>query len=99
MTTPTRDTTDSGISEIVLMLLARPGARTRNELAEVLGISKRSLDRRIHGEIEWTAREVRVLASHYGLPINTLFEGAAALFRAPGQMSAYFPTDSRLIAA
>lgn len=59
------------------MLLWR--RETRVQLALLLGISLRTLGRRIAGELRWEAGELQRMADHFGVPVSRFYDGPDAL--------------------
>ena len=77
-------TVDTAISEVTRQaMLWRK--ESREQLAALLGLSLRSVARRLVGDIPWEAREIAVMAEHFGLPITTFYAGPDALFQAAGE--------------
>lgn len=72
------DTSISGVAEQAILWRKE----TREQLAKVLGVSTKTLGRRIVGDKPWTAREIALMAEHFGLPISTFYQGPDALFSA-----------------
>lgn len=53
---------------------------TRDEIAVLLGMSTKSLGRRISGSAPWEAWEVKTIADHFGIPVERFYEGADGFF-------------------
>jgi hypothetical protein len=76
-------TTDLAISEVTKQaMLWRK--ENREHLAALLGLSLRSVARRIAGDISWEAHEIKVMSDHFGLPVDTFYDGPDALFGGAG---------------
>ena len=76
----TTSTVDIAISEVTRQaMLWRK--ESREQLSAMLGLSLRSVARRLVGDIAWEAREIAIMAEHYGLPISAFYEGPDALFQ------------------
>ncbi len=73
----------------VLMTYRR---ENRLVVAALLGVSPKTLGRRLNGQLDWTAEEVSLLAEHFGVPIGVFYAGPHALLAGPGgEMSATLP--------
>lgn len=53
---------------------------SRTELAALLGCHVKTLNRRLGGSHHWTAWEVELIATHFGVPVNFLHAGPESLF-------------------
>lgn len=69
---------DRNIGRVVEHLMLRDGEKP-TDLALILGNSRKTVVRRISGELDWTATEVRLLAQHYRVPVAVLYAGPDAL--------------------
>ncbi len=69
------------IAAVVGHLLLRSDEST-SDLAAVLGVSEKTVKRRLAGSQEWTATEIAQLAQHFNVPVAILFAGPDALFAA-----------------
>lgn len=99
MADTTREAVNRRISGVVRHFLL-DADEPRARLAEALSCHPKTLQRRLGGAYDWTAWEVAVLAVHFDVPEQVFHDGPARLMAyLRGQLSAYFPTDSRLIAA
>jgi hypothetical protein len=81
--TPGRQTMQSEVNQrisgVTRHLLLLNEAR-REDVAVALGISKKTLDRRLRGVgDDWSAPEVAVLASYFKAPVALFYEGPEAL--------------------
>lgn len=52
----------------------------RVQLALLLGLSVKTINRRISGERPWEASEIKTMAEHFGIPVSAFYEGPDALF-------------------
>ncbi len=48
-------------------------------VAALLGVSPKTLGRRLSGQIDWTAGEVSLLAEHFDVPVSVFYAGPDAL--------------------
>jgi DNA-binding XRE family transcriptional regulator len=67
------------IGAVVGHLLLKTGETTA-DLAATLGVSEKTVKRRLAGSQDWTADEVVGLAQHFRVPVALLFAGPDALF-------------------
>lgn len=86
-------TTNDKIGGVVDLLLTYR-RENRLVLAALLGVSPKTLSRRIGGALGWSADEVALMAEHFDVPVSVFYEGPDAFIaRARGQMSAYLTSD------
>lgn len=94
-------TANTQISQVVEVLLTYR-RQTRAELAVRLGLSGRSLQRRLNGDLGWQAEEVYAMAEHFERPIGDFFAGPDALFGVnpgDGTTRRYLARTADLVAA
>ncbi len=61
-------------------------------VAALLGVSPKTLGRRLSGQLDWTAEEVSLLAEHFDVPVSAFYAGPDALLAGlRGKMSATLP--------
>lgn len=74
MDTPTTPTTKNGVvAEEVLVLMARNGRMPAKRLAAELGWKYSYLNRRLHGETDWTVTDLFEVAAYFDVPVTDLF--------------------------
>lgn len=87
--------TDDKIGRVVDLLLTYR-RENRLVLAALLGVSPKTLSRRISGSLGWTAEEVALMAEHFDVPVSAFYAGPDAMIaRVRGQMSAHLTGASR----
>jgi hypothetical protein len=75
-------TPDEKISAVVdIMLAAR--RQSTEDLARLLGTSRKSVLRRLNGIIGWHAAEVACMATHWNIPVQRFYDGPEAMLSLP----------------
>lgn len=75
---PRADEVNLAVSRVVKVLLAHRG-QTQAQLSAATGFRRSTLIRRMHGERDWTAPEVAILAKHFEVPVSVFYDGPDAL--------------------
>ena len=73
---------DTSIGEVTEHLLLWR-KETRAQLAALLGLSLKTVNRRIAGERRWEAWEIEAMARHFGRPVEVFYAGPDALIAGP----------------
>ena len=84
-------TTNAQISAVVDLLMIYRG-KSRQELADVLGISLKTLGRRLRAELGWEADEVALMADFFDTSIVTFFDGPDALMSGAAKRAFWTPS-------
>jgi hypothetical protein len=71
-------TTSEKIGRVVDLLLTYR-RENRLVLAALLGVSPKTLGRRLNGVLGWTADEIAVMAEHFDVPVSVFYDGPEAL--------------------
>jgi hypothetical protein len=71
-------TTSEKIGRVVDLLLTYR-RENRLVLAALLGVSPKTLGRRLNGVLGWTADEIAVMAQHFDVPVSVFYDGPEAL--------------------
>ncbi len=50
---------------------------SQSQLADALHMSRMAITRRMSGDVQWSARDIAVLADHFGVPIARFYGDAA----------------------
>lgn len=85
--------------------LGQSETEARQELADYLRVSSKTLRRRLLGQLVWEADEVSAMAEYFDMPIMTFYNGPAALFvgaaepSRTGSIRQYLPDSADFAAA
>lgn len=89
-------TTSEKIGRVVDLLLTYR-RENRLVLAALLGVSPKTLSRRLHGTLGWSADEVALLAEHFDMPVKVFYDGPDALIAGMRTTTSGQLADSGLI--
>lgn len=64
-----------------ILVLHRLHNESQEALGKALGLSRQVTGHRLEGRSRFTADEIEMASTHYGVPIQVLYEGPAACLR------------------